>query len=229
MFGEQYIALRKKEQRLYSDEEVRQLPAISPMHPHYKEWVARERSCNRLLKHLEKIRTPLRILEIGCGNGWLAHKLSAIEGAEVTGYDINQVELYQAIKVFAGKSNLHFTIKDPFATDGMFDIIIFAASIQYFPSLKEIIFKAMAKLLPGGSIHIIDSHFYAPAEVPAAQKRSEDYFSAIGFEGMSENYFHHSLEELDRFNHELVYDPNSLLNKLIQRKAPFHWIRIPKQ
>lgn len=228
-FEEQYIALRKKEQRLYADDEVRGLPFISPTHQHYDEWAIRARSCARLLKYLKKPGKPLRILEVGCGNGWLSHRLSAIEGAAVTGYDINQVELYQARKVFGDKDNLQFTAKDPFAAEEKFDIIIFAASIQYFASIKEIIGKSMKKLLPGGSTHIIDSHFYTPDQVPAAQKRTEDYFASLGFGGMSANYFHHSLEELKQFNVDVFYDPNSFLNKLLKRKNPFHWLRIPQQ
>lgn len=224
-FEEQYIALRKKEQRLYSDEEVWQLPYISPDHPHYKEWIARKRSSDRLVKHLNK---PLSILEIGCGNGWLSHKLSTIKGSQVTGFDINQLELYQARKVFGDSRNLEFTAKDPLAGNVKFDVIVFAASIQYFASLNEIISRSMTRLQPGGSIHIIDTHFYKPTEVPAAQKRTENYFTSIGFAGMSENYFHHSLEELKRFDYEVLYNPSAWWNKLLQRTDPFHWVRIKK-
>ena len=225
-FEEQYIALRTKEQRLYSDDEVRQLPFISAEHPHFKEWIARKHSSDRLLKHLTKKNTLLRILEIGCGNGWLSHKLSTIRGSQVTGFDINQLELYQARKVFGDRSNLEFTAKDPLTGNVKFDVIVFAASIQYFASLNEIVTRCMTRLQPGGSIHIIDTHFYKPAEVPAAQKRTENYFTSIGFAGMSENYFHHSLEELKRFDYEIMYDPGSWWNKLLQRKDPFHWVCI---
>jgi SAM-dependent methyltransferase len=230
-FAEQYIALRKKEQRLYTDEEVRQLPLIPSHHPHYREWLARKRSFGRLLKHISKMQTPPHILEVGCGNGWLSHKMSGIAATEVTGYDINQTELYQARKVFGHRLNLQFTAKDPFADDAKnsgFDMIVFAASLQYFASLDEIISKAMRKLLPGGSIHIIDTHFYSPQEVPAAQKRTEEYFSSLGFADMSASYFHHSLEELQSFNPEILYDPNSFWNKFTGRKGPFHWVRIKK-
>jgi hypothetical protein len=67
-----------------------------------------------------------------------------------------------------------------------------------------------------------------PKEVPAAQKRTEDYFSSLGFAGMSASYFHHSLEGLQDFNIEILYDPNSFWNKLSGGKEPFHWVRIKK-
>jgi SAM-dependent methyltransferase len=227
-FEDQYIPLRKKEQRLYSDAEVRRLPSISPLHPHYKEWISRKRSCNRLLKHLGKSKTSLRILEVGCGNGWLSHKLSTVKSTQVTGYDINQIELYQAKKVFGNRANLRFTAKDPFEETAMFDVIVFAASIQYFASLNEIISKSMASLQPGGRLHIIDTHFYEAGEVTAAQKRTEDYFASLGFADMSENYFHHSLDELKRFDYRILYNPGSFWNKLLKRKDPFYWVCIKK-
>ena len=67
-----YLASRKKENRIYSDEQVVQLPFIEPTHIHYHEWQVRKRSALRLIHYLEKKNKPLSILEIGCGNGWLS-------------------------------------------------------------------------------------------------------------------------------------------------------------
>lgn len=227
-FAEQYLALRKKEQRVYTDEQVRQLPLIGADHPHYKEWQIRKRSADQLLKFLGNIHTPASILEVGCGNGWLSHRLSAIHGVDVTGYDINQAELQQAKKIFGHRLNLRFTSADPFSEQGkLYDVIVFAAAIQYFPSLNSIISKALEKLSPNGSIHIMDSHFYKPGEVAAARQRTADYFSSIGFAGMSANYFHHSLDELKPFKYKILYNPASAWNRLVN-KDPFHWICIKK-
>ena len=230
-FAEQYLALRRKEQRVYSDEEVRQLPAISVHNPHYKEWIARKHSCNRLLKYIGKLETPPDILEIGCGNGWLSHKLSTAAGTEVTGYDINQAELQQAKKLFGHRLNLQFISQDPFAPDAkkeLYDVIVFAASIQYFPSLAIIVEKAMERLQPGGSTHIIDSHFYKPGDVAAAKQRTMEYYASMGFPELGEHYFHHSLDELSAFNYEILYNPRSTWNRLMQRSDPFYWICIKK-
>ena len=51
-FEEKYISLRKKENRLYSDEQLKWLPDIEVSHPHYKEWQIRKSSCNKLIQHL---------------------------------------------------------------------------------------------------------------------------------------------------------------------------------
>lgn len=231
-FAEQYLALRKKEQRIYRDEELRKLPSIAAQHPHYKEWVIRKHSSDRLLKFINRLKPPIAILEVGCGNGWLSHKLSTVEGAEVTGFDINQAELHQAKKVFGHRLNLHFTSTDPFgphAPKELYDVIVFAAAIQYFPSLPQIVENALEKLNANGTIHIIDSYFYKPAEVAAAKQRSLEYFTQMGFPGMSANYFHHTLEALEQFDAGILYNPHSAWNKLVQRRDPFYWICIKKK
>ena len=107
-FEEKYILLRKKENRLYTDEQLKWLPEIEVSHPHYKEWEARKSSCNKLIQHLTNKRTELNILDIGCGNGWLCHHLSKIPGSNVAGIDINKTELNQAKRVFDHIENLEF-------------------------------------------------------------------------------------------------------------------------
>lgn len=232
-FQSQYIALREKENRLYSDEQVRQLPLIERSHPHYREWLIRKGSLNRLIKHLRKMQRPLNILEVGCGNGWLANRLAEIPSATVTGFDINLEELDQAKRVFGDKSNLHFKAVNPFLfknNENSFDIIIFAASIQYFSAPAAIIHDALQHLQPDGSIHIIDTHFYRAEEVPAARQRTIDHFTSLGFPEFADHYFHHSLAALDNFNYCIRHDPRSLRNRLIGRrgKNPFYWIIIQK-
>jgi len=230
-FSGLYLSLRKKEERLYADEQVRHLPHISAGHPHYQEWLARKRSSNRLVKYIRRMKRPLNILEIGCGNGWLAHKLSTIPGANVVGFDINKEELEQAARVFRGLPNLRFAYGDSFfigPSEKLYDLVVFAASIQYFPSLKAVISDVLAHLQPHGSIHIIDSHFYKAQEIAAAKQRTSDHFESLGFPGMSHHYFHHSTEALGEFNFRVLYNPSAPWNRLRRTKNPFPWICIKK-
>src|SRR5215213_11952226 len=88
-FEELYISIRKKEQRIYTNEEVALLPDIYPDHIHYHEWQIRKRSSERLINYLSKKNRPLKILEVGCGNGWLSARMAAVDKWEVTGIDIN--------------------------------------------------------------------------------------------------------------------------------------------
>lgn len=228
-FEARYIQLRLQEGRVYTDEEVSQLPRIASTHPHYKEWQVREDSSQKLIDHLKKRNKPATILEIGCGNGWLSHRLTGIPGSKVIGADINFTEVQQAAKVFHNIPNLHFIYGDAESgvfEDQQFDIVVFAASIQYFASLAETIRNTLRLLKPGGEIHIIDTHFYPLSEISAAKKRSMLYYEAAGFPEMAEWYFHHSVDDLERYRYSVLYDPNSLFNRFLRNKNPFPWIRI---
>lgn len=229
-FEEGYISLRKKENRVYTDEEVAQLPQIAEQHPHYKEWVMRKQSMKKLMKWLKKKNKPLEILEIGCGNGWLCNQLSQIANTEVTGLDINSAELQQAKRVFKNP-RLKFIIGEMNSAeiaDKKFDIIVFAASIQYFPSLKQILNNALQHLNNTGEIHIIDTHFYQKEELEKAKKRSEDYFTMMGYAEMSDHYSHHCIDDLQSYNFKVLYKPSSLTNKLFRNHNPFPWICIKR-
>jgi ubiquinone/menaquinone biosynthesis C-methylase UbiE len=225
-----YIRLRQKEGRIYSDEELIGLPDIQTTHTHYREWQLRKHSLKKLIGHLKRKNKPLDILEIGCGNGWLSHRLSIISGSKVIGTDINFTETQQAARVFQQITNLHFiytSVERGVFKEKSFDSIIFAASIQYFSSLHETIGNTLPLLKPGGEIHIIDSPFYSVSEVLPAQQRSRHYYESVGFCQMADFYFHHSLDELKGFNYSLLFNPTSIRSRLSGNKNPFHWICIP--
>lgn len=228
-FESLYIRLREKEGRLYSDEEVAVLPAVKPGHIHSNEWKTRAASMNKLLAYLEKRNSPMNILEIGCGNGWLSRHLATLPRTHVTGTDINYIELQQAARVFAGIPNLHFMYaqaEQGVFKEARFDIILFAASIQYFESLASILTNVLRLLKPGGQIHIIDSHFYSLPEISAAKQRSLLYYQGHDLPEMADRYFHHHIEALEAFDHMILYNPQSIFNRFLKHKHPFHWILV---
>jgi SAM-dependent methyltransferase len=228
-FQDLYISLRNSEKRMYSDEEVLQLPEVHDDHQYRDEWKMRKDSAKKLVNYLIKKNRPLKILEVGCGNGWLSNQLAGIKYTVVTGVDINLVELQQATRVFVLQDNLSFVYGDISAglmTGEKFDIIVFAASVQYFQSFRGVMNIVLELLCDGGEIHILDSHFYAMENLEAARERSRVYFKEMGFENMSKLYFHHSFDELQAFNYEILYDPNALVNKFLGKKNPFNWICI---
>jgi ubiquinone/menaquinone biosynthesis C-methylase UbiE len=207
-FEELYIALRLKEGRIYSETEIAGLPVIAASHPHYKEWLIRKRSCNNLLRYIKRHGRICNILEVGCGNGWLSAQLSSFTKARVTGLDINTIELEQAKKVFRGKPNLRFAegdIRLGILADEKFDLIVFAASVQYFESIKEILKIAISHLTLQGEIHIIDSHLYQSYEIAEAKQRSKKYFTIIGFPEMAHLYFHHCIHEIESLHFSILY------------------------
>ena len=64
-FEKLYIRLREQEGRIYTDEELANLPDISETHSHYAEWRIRKGSSEKLTAYLQKKNNPLDILEIG--------------------------------------------------------------------------------------------------------------------------------------------------------------------
>lgn len=230
-FQEQYLLLREKEGRIYSDGEVAELPDISADHIHFREWQLRKESAARLKKYLQR-RKPESVLEVGCGNGWLCHLLSSGSNYSITGVDVNETELLQARRVFGHVPDILFfsgSIDADEIKDKKFDIVIFASSVQYFGSLINIVIASFGKLKPAGEVHILDTAFYRKPELPAAGTRTEQHFSLLGFPGMASFYFHHSFDELELFEYKLLYKPGFIGKYLLGNKNPFPWIRIKNQ
>jgi ubiquinone/menaquinone biosynthesis C-methylase UbiE len=228
-FEDLYIALNDAEHRIYGDDEVMLLPEVEPGNRYKNEWKVRKASCNRMISYLRKKKRPLRILEVGCGNGWLSHQLAArLKESMVTGLDINLPELDQAARVFAFEENLRFIHGDlrinPLANE-KFDIIIFAASLQYFRSLAQIISAAFGCLSEGGEIHVLDTHFYSADGAREARMKAENYFRSAGFEEMKQFYFQHTVDDIKEFNHRILFNPGTTINKWLKR-GPFFWVLI---
>jgi ubiquinone/menaquinone biosynthesis C-methylase UbiE len=228
-FSEQeqaYLKLRQKEGRIYSDEQLKKLPDIPPDHPLRFEWKVRKNSSGKLVKYLTSKQHPLRILEIGCGNGWLSHTMSKIKGTEVIGMDINMPELEQAARVFGYQENLQFVYADVFETslENRFDIIVIASAIQYFPVPEKLIDKVLGLVNKNGEIHIIDSPVYkSEKDSGAAHKRSADYFLKQGAPAMDQYYFHQNNLFLSKYSSRQV--KASLFDR-VTHSSPFPWVII---
>lgn len=229
LFENLYNKIREKEERIYSDEQLAMLPSIHQNHPHFGEWKIREHSSKQILRYLKNLDRELNILEVGCGNGWLSAAIAGITQGNVTGIDINRSELEQAMRVFGKKDNLRFLygdIRSGFLNDEVYDTIVFAASIQYFPSLTDILNAALKHLSPGGEIHLMDSHLYKKNELPSAKLRTREYYETLGYPEMTMHYFHHCIEDLSSFNYKILYNPSFIHRRLLGNKSPFYHICI---
>lgn len=237
-----YLKVREKEGRLYSDDVVAKLPLFVKHHVLSNEWQARFSSAERLRKYLSQKNTSLKILDLGCGNGWLPNFLSQ-DNHTIIGCDQNKIELKQAARVFLssavdGRSSagkLSFLETDiffaPFSKKS-FDIILIASAVQYFPDLTKLLNTLFHYLKPNGEIHIVDSAFYANDEIQPAIRRSEEYYSSLGFPEMSKYYFHHRMSTLQKFSAKWLYRPNSYMLRIQKMfgkiNSPFPWIVIKK-
>lgn len=246
-----YLKVREKEGRLYSDDVVAKLPLFPQNHVLSNEWQARFSSAKRLRKYLSQKNTSLKILDLGCGNGWLSNFLSR-DNHIIIGCDQNKIELKQAVRVFSssaedGRSSgrkedgggsagkLSFLEGDifsaPFSKD-FIDIILLASAVQYFPDLTKLLKTLLNYLKPNGEIHILDSAFYADDEIQQAIHRSEEYYLSLGFPEMSKYYFHHRISELEKFSVKWIYRPNLFMlrfQKMFGKiNSPFPWVVINK-
>ncbi len=237
-FEKDYIKLREKEGRLYSDEIVQNLPDIPKSVSLAKEWKVRKISMNKLISYLNQKKISGSILELGCGNGWLAHNLTISVNAEICALDVNETELVQGARLFMADKNLTFVYADIFKAEinkATFDTIILASSVHYFPDMNQLIYRLLELLKPAGEIHIIDTPFYScKNESNRAKERSRSYFESQGMPAMANGYYHHTLLDLKNFNLKILFDPNrpaSMFKRKILRipQITFHWILITNE
>jgi len=227
-----YLRVREKEARLYPDDIVRQLPAVPVDHPLRAEWQARAASCDRLTTYLARFRTQITVLDLGCGNGWLANRIATATNASVVGLDLNRRELHQAQRLFAQRRNLNWVVTDiasaPFV-GGTFDIVVIASAIQYFADLPDLVKALVPCLKARGEIHILDSPLYSAEELSAARERSRQYYAGLGFPEMADHYHHHSANALAAYDPAWLYIPQLARARGAATEAkdsPFPWVRL---
>lgn len=227
-FEAAYLKLRAEENRMLSVAEIRLLPFPEKTHPDYEQWAIRRKNIFRFLNYLDKKKTPLRILDVGCGNGFFTHMM-AEKGHSLTGVDVNLPELGQAALAFPDQQiNWYYSdLTEEQLPEEKFDLITFCASFQYFSDPQQIIRICQTLLKKAGEIHIIDSPFYPAHETQAAQKRSAEHFKKLGAEQMNGYYHYNTYDSLNTLNYTFAYKPGSFINKLLRRKdSPFPWLII---
>jgi len=225
-FESNYLDVRAKENRVYSNEKVALLPYLLEDDAHSKEWYLRSKTLERFLPYLSSYHASSSLLEVGCGNGWFSHYCSQHVDS-VIGIDVNMLELQQAVEVFK-RENLSFYYWDIFNSEGInkhFDLIVLNAVVQYFPDFNELMSRLKKLLNKNGEIHLLDSPFYKKEELEAAKIRSDNYFNRMGVPKMSSHYFHHNIDVIKDF--DLLFRPsrNRLLKLVKKEDSPFYWYR----
>ena len=184
-YGAAYAKLRKQEGRgAGGPEELFALPYLTTG-PLARQWKIRRRTFERFLAAvvapLERhARRPLRILDLGAGNGWLAGRL-ALRGHRGIAVDFrcDGVDGLAAGAPYARELSGAFSRvaadfeELPFAP-GLFDIALFNASLHYAKSLSRALREAARAVASRGSIAILDSPFYlraASGEAMAEEKK----------------------------------------------------------
>jgi SAM-dependent methyltransferase len=169
-FAEDYAAHRQAEGRGYAGDELLALPYVRSG-PLAQQWAVRARSFDafmiRLVQPLaRRLGRPLRLLDLGAGNGWLSHRV-ALDGHAALALDIrdDQVDGLGAAQALQARTGGRmWTAVAPFDAipepDSSFDIAVFNASLHYATDLAAVLKEAARVVHPGGRLAILDSPFY---------------------------------------------------------------------
>ncbi|MEW5988476.1 MAG: class I SAM-dependent methyltransferase [Chloroflexota bacterium] len=167
---------------------------------HRDVWAIRRRSYQTLVAEIVEPQAkaagrPLRVLDLGAGNGWLSYRLSQ-QGQQVAAVDLltNAVDGLGA-HVYYGRPFL--TIQAEFdrlpLSEGQVDLVIFNGSLHYASHYEQTLAEALRALTDEGQIVIMDSPFYHDPDSGRrmVQEREERFAQLYGFRGDSlpnENY-----------------------------------------
>ena len=225
-----YLEVRRREGRVPTDASLLQFPDVQTPATLAKEWRWRKRALARLVNYLKKQydNQPMRLLDLGCGNGWMSNQLALQPQREVWAVDLNETELEQGNRVFQRK-NLHFVYADVLQgalQEQSFNVIVLAASVQYFPDLRELLTVLRRLLAANGTIHLLDSHFYAnEAERQAARQRSLMYYQQLGVPEMEKFYHHHLWKEAQELGAVNLNGRSGVyLRQRLGYLSPFPWL-----
>jgi SAM-dependent methyltransferase len=120
---------------------------------------------NAILQEL-RIQPGARVLEIGCGLGYLVYALVQA-GYQAEGWDISPIAVAAATRRFGG----HFAVRDAHLIDATtasrFDMIVFTSFIEHVSNPIAFVAAAKGLLAPGGAIVLTTDNksFFNPAPV----------------------------------------------------------------
>jgi len=234
-FEKQYLEIREKEKRIYSDREVDELPFVEKGDLHYDEWKKRTKSFQLLRNYIERnLFDQATILDLGCGNGWLLNRINSKNKYNCIGLDRNKIELEQAARITHSQSNTVITYGDIFTSSltlDSLDIIIINSAIQYFESIQALLTRLFLLLKTNGVIHILDSPIYTSQQANYAKKRTQTYYQNLGIIEPV-NYHHHTWDSFDLYQYSIKHNPQNITNRiknlLFQNNPIFPWLIIKK-
>ncbi len=224
-FVSAYAAARVQEGWRYSDTEVAKLPVRHKDAAHAEIWRIRQASAQAVVAYL-RTRPSGPVLELGCGNGWLAHHIHRHSGAQILGVDIDPQEIAQASRVF-GSERLQFECGDIFELDisQRFDHIFVVGAIQYFADPIGLWSRLDALLTPSGEIHVLDSPVYADRQAARqAEERGSAYYSDLGVAQMASLFHRHTFAAFPGFEIQRESWVGRIWRRVRRNRSPFVWL-----
>ena len=172
-FREAYAAQRASEGRGLSAVDAQTLPYVTEG-ALVRQWAVRARSFEtfecRVLRPLQRradayATGALRLLDLGAGNGWLAHR-ATLAGAEALALDVRDdgVDGLGAAPRDSSIARVVASFEAIPLCDASFDVVVFNASLHYAEELRRALGEARRVLRPTGRIVVLDSPFYRDAK-----------------------------------------------------------------
>jgi len=141
-----------------------------------RSWEAFERRVLRPARRRADVRAsgPLRVLDLGAGNGWLAHR-AAIAGAEAVALDVrgDRVDGLGASPPGSAVERVVASFEAIPVAGGEFDVVVFNAALHYAEDLGAALREARRVTRVGGRVVVLDSPFYRSAEHGEAMVREK--------------------------------------------------------
>ncbi len=139
----------------------RQLPQAQRSDPQHAVWRIRQESfrhlCRRVLTRLG--RRPLRVLDLGAGNGWLSHRLTMLGNicVAIDWLDDPDDGLGAAVHYPITFTRVQADFDHLPVVAGQFDVVIFNASLHYSANPVASIRNAARTLVDAGTLVVMDS------------------------------------------------------------------------
>jgi len=172
-------------------EELMALPYLRSG-PQAPQWAVRARSFDRLVEAIVKplgraLQRPLRVLDLGAGNGWLCHRLMLL-GHRAIALDVrvDDVDGLGAARHYASRlPRLFGRVAASFDAvplpDATFDIAVFNASLHYAVDPRAALAEAARVVAPGGRVVVLDSPVYRREADGMAMVREKHRTASLHF------------------------------------------------
>lgn len=96
----------------------------------------------------------LRVLDAGCGTGYISHALKAAGVAHVTALDLSDAMLTQAMQKDSAHDYVQGDIEQLPLPDDVFDVVISSLAVQWCHDLPRALSELVRVLKPGGRLYV---------------------------------------------------------------------------
>jgi SAM-dependent methyltransferase len=145
----------------------RGLPEVGRDDPQNAVWRIRQQSFRHLCRIvLTRLGRPLRVLDLGAGNGWLSHRLTLLGNVcvAVDWLDDPDDGLGAALHYPTTFTRLQADFDHLPVAAGQFDVVIFNASLHYSANPTATLSNAAKTLVNGGTLVVMDSPVFVSDE-----------------------------------------------------------------